>query len=179
MNRETYYSPLPGDIGLVRMLGVGGPFIRFGQWLNGDGFADFEHAFMFIGGDLIIEAYPGGAQVNNMSKKYMPAEINWCTGISNLWSTEQRAMVPKAAMKYKGVPYSVLDYFAIAAHTLHIPGGPLLKNYVSSTKHMICSQLCDQIASDCGVKIFDDGRWPGYISPGGLYTRDREILQQR
>lgn len=166
------YEPLPGDIGLVEMPGIGGPFIRFGQWLNGDGFENFEHAFMYLGQDLIIEAYPGGAQVNSMSEKYEPAQVDWCTGIAKLWTDDARSRATRAALKYTGVPYSFLDYLAIASHTLHVPGGPLLKNYVASTKHMICSQLCDQVASDCGVKIFDDGRWPGYVSPGALYERD-------
>jgi hypothetical protein len=168
------FTPQPGDIGLVTMGGMPGRLIRIGQWLNGDKFANFEHAFVYLGHNTIIEAEPGGAKVTGLH--YAESSIHWCSGIAKLWTDEKRSHVLPAARRYSGVPYSAADYFAIAAHTLHIPGNRLLKNYVASTKHMICSQLADQVAQDCGVQIFDDGEWPGYVSPGGLYVRDLELL---
>lgn len=167
------FHPQPGDIGLVTMAGNSGKLIRIGQFLNGDKFANFEHAFVYLGGGVIIEAEPGGAKITGLH--YDPNKVYWCTDIAKLWSDRQRKNALLAARKYKGTPYSAADYFAIAAHTLHLPGSTLLKNYVASSKHMICSQLADQIAQDCGVQIFDDKEWPGYVSPGGLYQRDLEL----
>jgi hypothetical protein len=155
------------------MGGDAGKWIRVGQFLNHDGFENYEHAFVSLGGGLIIEAEPGGAQIT--AQHYSPSDIHWCTGIGKLWTDEKRSHVLAAARKYKDVPYSAADYFAMAAHTLHMPWSPLLKKYVASSKHMICSQLADQVAYDCGVQIFDDHRWPGYVSPGGLYRRDLKL----
>jgi hypothetical protein len=30
---------------------------------------------------------------------------------------------------------------------------------------MMCSQLADQCRADGGSHLFDDGRWPGYVTP--------------
>jgi hypothetical protein len=66
------------------------------------------------------------------------------------------------------VPYSFLDYAALAAHRWHIPT-PGLKRFVGDTGHMICSQLVDQAAADGGWRLFDDQRWPGFVTPGALW----------
>src|SRR6202000_625782 len=166
--------PQPGDIGPVTMGGSAGKLIRVGQFLNHNGFENFEHAFVSLGGNLIIEAEPGGARIT--TQHYDPSTIHWCTGISKLWTDQARSHVAAAARRYEGVPYSAADYFAIAAHTLHLPWSPLLKNYVASTKHMICSQLADQVALDCGVRIFPYEYWNGYVTPGGLYERDLGLV---
>lgn len=169
------YIPQPGDIGLTLINGDAGRLIRLGQFLNGDGFSTFEHAFVYLGGNKIIEAEPGGAKI--LDFHYDSKTVHWCTGIAKLWTFDERTLVPAVAARYMGTPYSAADYFALVAHRLHVPGGPALKNYVASSKHQICSQLADQIASDCGVKIFDDGSWPGYVTPGGLYERDLQLLK--
>ncbi|MFD0528968.1 hypothetical protein ACFQ1I_21760 [Kitasatospora arboriphila] len=80
----------------------------------------------------------------------------------------QRAAVVAAARGYIGVPYSAADYFALGAHRLRLPVGPLIKGYVASSRHMICSQLVDQCYLDAGVHLFSDGRWPGYVTPADL-----------
>jgi hypothetical protein len=35
---------------------------------------------------------------------------------------------------------------------------------------MICSQLVDYCYRQNGVELFHDGRWPGYVTPGCLYS---------
>lgn len=159
-------DPLPGDFGLVKMGGEAGRLIRIGQWLNGDGFADYEHAFIYAGDGQIVEAEPGGA-------KCVPLHYDgvlWSTGIPRQLRPfgDQRAAIVKAARGYTGTPYSFADYLALAAHRLHIPA-PGLREYIASSGHMICSQLVDQCYQDAGVHLFDDGRWPGYVTPGSLY----------
>jgi hypothetical protein len=32
----------------------------------------------------------------------------------------------------------------------------------------MCSQLVDQVLTGCGARLFDDGRWPGYVMPADL-----------
>jgi len=143
-----------------------GRLIRIGQWLNGDGFADYEHAFVYLGGGQLVEAQPGGAELRPLSV-YDGRPALWSTGRYAL-TDAQRAAIAAAARGYIGVPYSAADYVALAAHRFHLPVGPLIKGYVASSRHMICSQLVDQCYLDAGVHLFSDGRWPGYVTPADL-----------
>lgn len=158
--------PRPGDFAVVRMHGTPGALIRVGQWLNGDGFANVEHAFVLVGDDALVEAEPGGARVTPLTA-YDPSGLHWSAGHIQLTS-DQRAAIVAAAHRYLGTPYSFLDYGALAAHRFRLPGSGLLKGYVADTRHMICSQLVDQCYRDAGVHLFRDGRWPGYVTPADL-----------
>ncbi|MEV0372938.1 hypothetical protein AB0I10_24460 [Streptomyces sp. NPDC050636] len=157
--------PLPGDIGLTQISGITGRLIRLGQWLNGDGFADYQHAFLVLPDDRLLEAVPGGARVRPLAQ-YTGANVLYVC--PERLTEQQRTAICDAATRYVGVPYSFLDYLAIAAHRFHIPL-PGLRRYIASTRHMICSQLVDQCYLDAGVHLFADGRWPGYVTPMALY----------
>ena len=149
----------PGDIGLCTIKGEVGKLIRVGQWLNGDGFSRYTHAFVMGDGDTIVEAQPGGAV-------HVPQRHG---GILWLPCPDQyRRGVVEAALGLVGTPYSALDYFALAALRLHIPSHEL-HDYVRSTGHMICSQLADEAARRGGWNIFKDGRMPQDVTPGDLW----------
>lgn len=158
--------PQPGDFAVVRMNGATGRLIRLGQWLNGDGFADYEHAFVYIGDGLVVEAEPGGARRGSLGY-YAHAPMLWSTGRIAL-TDGQRATVVAAALGYVGVPYSFVDYLSIMALRFRLPV-PWLHRYVANSGHMICSQLVDQCYQDAGIRLFPDGRWPGDVTPGDLY----------
>ena len=159
-------APLPGDFAVVRIPGDVGRLIRVGQWLNGDGYADYEHAFISVGGGELVEAEPGGARLASLTEYAALAPV-WSTGRITL-TDEQRAALVAAAHRYIGVPYSFLDYgsLALARFRLRLP---VVKRYVADTHHMICSQLVDQCYQDAGVHLFRDGRIPGDVTPGDLY----------
>lgn len=161
------YAPQPGDIGLTQIGGRVGFAIRFGQLLDGDGFANYEHAFVWIGGGNLVEAEPGGARQANI-REYATDTVEWLRCPPDLGSA-----VAAAALTLVGVPYSFLDYAAIAAHRLHIPY-PQLKTYIASSGHMICSQLCDRAAQLGGWHLYNDDRWPGYITPGDIWKLVQE-----
>jgi cell wall-associated NlpC family hydrolase len=157
-------QPQPGDFGVVQMGGDSGKWIHIGEIANGDGFANYEHAFVYVGGGQIVEAEPGGAKETQVHY----GNVLWSTDHISL-TLRQRMDIVEAAHRYIGVPYSAADYFAIAAKRLKLgPLVPGLKDYVASSKHMICSQLVDQCFSDAGVHLFKDGRWPGYVTPAAL-----------
>lgn len=157
----TDYPPQPGDIGLVRVKGRVGALIRLGQWLNGDGARDYEHAFVFVGAGRIVEAEPGGALLGYLGE-YADRPIAWLHCPAG-----RGPAVADAARQLIGRPYSWLDYLALAAHRLHIPV-PGLRRYIGDTGHLICSQLADQAAQMGGWTLFADSRWPGFVTPGAL-----------
>ncbi|MGW1194744.1 hypothetical protein ACWD4B_02620 [Streptomyces sp. NPDC002536] len=168
-------TPMPADIGLTQIAGPTGRLIRVGQWLNGNGFADYEHAFLVLPGGKLLEAEPGGARIRPL-EEYTHSRVLYVypPGLTG----QQRVAVCAAAGRYVGVPYSFLDYGAIAAHRFRLPL-PGLRRYVASTRHQICSQLVDQCYQDAGVHLFADGRWPGYVTPMALYgllARGEQVL---
>lgn len=157
-------------IGLVPIGGAGGRLIRIGQALNGDGFSDFEHAFVALPGNMAIEAEPGGARIVPLGYQ----GIHWCEGLYGLLDASAQALVPVKAQQLEGIPYSWLDYGALFTRRLRIPV-PGLREYIAASGHLICSQLCDELYLRLGAHIFQDGRWPGYCTPGSLYQRDLEL----
>jgi hypothetical protein len=157
------YDPQPGDIGVVRIKGDVGTLIRLGQWLNGDGWTDYEHAFVYVGKGQIVEAEPGGARITELTE-YADRDIAWLR-----CPAEHRDAVAAAARSLEGTPYSFADYFAIAAHRLHLPI-PGLRHYVASSGHLICSALADRAAQLGDWNLFSDGRWNGFVDPADLWT---------
>lgn len=158
------YEPRPGDIGVTQITGNVGLLIRAGQFLNGTGFANYEHAFVYVGNGLIVEAEPGGAREVELTE-YNGRDVAWLR-----CPDQHRDTVAAAAQRFTdpAVPYSAADYFALAAHRLRLPV-PWLRGYVRSSGHMICSQLADRAAALGGWHLFADGRWDGYVTPGDIW----------
>jgi hypothetical protein len=154
-------KPQPGDYGCTPLNDADGPLIRLGQFLNGNGFRNYEHAFVWTGPDTIVEAEPGGAV--EVPFHY---DLGSCVISATPLTGTQRTAIVAAARSYIGTPYSFADYAALAAHRLHIPA-PGLRDYVADTGHMICSQLTDRAFCDAGVHLFS-GIWQGYVTPAML-----------
>jgi hypothetical protein len=153
----------PGDFSLTKIRGGAGLAIRIGQALLGDGFRDFEHAFVNLGDRMIIEVEPGGAVICEMH--YAPS-----TTVTSDWplTDEQRQALVTAARAYEGVGYGWLDYLALAAHRFHLPI-PGLRRLIESRGRLICSAMIDAIYADAGLEMFADHRWPGYVTPADLW----------
>lgn len=156
--------PQPGDIGLVSIKGITGWLIRVGQWINGDGYANYEHAFIMVDPDTLVEAEPSGA----IHTTFTDRPVLWIH-----CPARYRRAVADAALELVGTPYSFADYLAIAAVRLHIPSRAL-RRYVTSSKHMICSQLVDEAARRGGWDLFTDGRLPQDVTPGDLWQLTKE-----
>jgi hypothetical protein len=165
---ETEITPLPGDFACLQISGQVGELIRVGQWLCGDGFHNFEHTEVKVDDTQTLGAYPGGADLVTLPPVADQSRWLWSAGVIPL-TDAQRAAIVKTAMSLRGTPYSALDYFAIAAHRLHIPDPDNeLERYIGETGHMICSQLVDYCYMTAGVHLFNDKRWPGYVTPADL-----------
>lgn len=155
-----------GDFGVVPIPGRAGRLIRFGQWLNGDGYADYEHAFVVVSPIQVVEARPSGAGYAALGRK--GAVYYSCP-------EDHRPLVADAARSLIGRPYSALDYFALAAKRFHLPlSTALLRTRMEQTGELICSQLVDLAYQMGGVQLYDDGRQPGDVTPGDLYQLVRE-----
>jgi hypothetical protein len=162
---------LPGDFAVVPISGPAGKLISVGEWLNGSAFGDYDHAEIYVGladpnapYGYTMGAYPGGARLYPV-----PAEQEdwlWSSGHIRLTPAQRDAIV-KNAMACKGIGYSAADYFALAAHHLHVPV-PGLRDYIEDSGHMICSQLVDFCYAKAGVRLFADNRWEGYVTPADL-----------
>lgn len=151
-------EPGLGDIGVTQIRGDVGFLIRLGQLLNGSGWANFEHAFCYVGNGQIVEAEPGGARAAELDE-YDARTIVWVR-----CPDERRTAVAAAARGLIGTPYSIADYIAIAARRFHIPG---LRHIALRTSSMICSTLA--------VIAARRGGWPllmpqpaGYVVPDDL-----------
>jgi hypothetical protein len=155
--------PLPGDFGLVSISGIGGLLVRIGQWLLGDGWSDFHHAFLVLDNGEILEAEPGGARIVPLSN------YDGTNAVYSDWdlTDAQRADLVAAARPLVGTPYSWLDYLSLALVRFRIRP-EWLKRYVADTGHLICSQLCDLVYLRAGLHMFQDGRDPMDVTPGDL-----------
>ncbi|QIN94086.1 enoyl-CoA hydratase/carnithine racemase-like [Streptomyces phage Wakanda] len=153
--------PRPGDFGLSRIGGFVGWWIGMGQLITGDA-SRYTHAFIVLDDETVIEAMPGGAVITPLS------EYRGKAVFSNLSLTdEQRATVVREGRALKGVPYSFLDYLALAlAHFGFKP--KRLRKYITNKGHMICSQLVDEVYRRAGIHMFNDGRLPQDVTPGDL-----------
>lgn len=185
----------PADFACVPMAGVPGKLVQLGQFLNGDGFQDYQHVLGYAGyfirtpdpglrngkpvpmvgtgpGHYVMEANPGGARLRRLDcrPEKIPGSL-WSSGRIPL-TQQQRDKIWQAAWGYLGTPYSALDYFALATKRLHLfPADELFKRYVETNKHMICSQYIDRSYSDGGYKLFTDDRWDGDVTPLDLAHR--------
>jgi cell wall-associated NlpC family hydrolase len=158
-------EPQAADFFLAPMVGRVGKLIGVGQMLNGEGFRKYQHAGIYLGSGMTLEAYPGGAIYGSIDR-FAPESLVWSTGLVAL-SPRDRERIVSIARTYLGTPYSFLDYGALAAKRFHIPA-PHLKAFIESGGHMICSQLVDRVYEEADVHLFSDGRWPGYVTPASL-----------
>lgn len=167
---------LPGDYACRNMGGTPGKLISVGEWLNGNGFSIYDHAEVYVGladkagpYGYTMGAYPGGAHLVALQECQVaePGKYGflWSSGKILLTDAERTAIV-SCAMACKGIPYSALDYFALAAHRLHIPV-PGLRDYIKDTRHLICSELVDFCYMTAGVHLFHNV-WQGYVTPAML-----------
>lgn len=152
----------PGDIGLTRIGGLLGFFVSLGQHLAGDS-SRYTHAFLVLDDETVIAAQPGGARIDPISD-YENKSIYLQRDLTD----DQRAIIVSEARLLEGLPYSFLDYLAIALARFGIKP-KWLKKYIANTGHMICSQLCDEVYRKAGINLFNDGRLPQEVTPGDLF----------
>jgi uncharacterized protein YycO len=162
-------EPLPGDFGLTKIRGLAGAFVNFGQWFVGD-FAPVQHALVYVGNGLVVQAMPSGAEV--IALEDASDVVQWSTGLIDL-TDEERFEIGVQALCLVGTPYSFLDYVSIALERLGVRPR-FIRDYVASSGHLICSQLVCEAYSRAGVELFP-GTFPGDVTPGDLHKLLKEL----
>ena len=173
--------PEPGDLCVCRISGAGGIAIDFAEWFNGaKAFSHWDHVRIALGDGMILQAEPHGAVI--VPHDPQPGEL-WSTGLPDLaLDAAQKSQVQELGEQLKGTPYSALDYWALAAHKMHIPDWKIwpdttadarvtLRQYIVTSGHQMCSQLADYFRLRLGSHLFDDGRWEGFVTPWDIGHR--------
>lgn len=181
----------PGMFGLAVIGGNVGKLIKLGQRVVDGKDYNFTHAFLVVDENRVIEAEPGGAVFAPVSKyesrddvlfsdlpiqlAVKEAEASWAkVGYSfamddaaGAYEAILRRRISLFGQECEGVPYSYLDYFALALErfNVHIKA---VQNRVAREDRMICSQLVDWAYDQVGIHLFNDGRLPQDVTPGDL-----------
>jgi len=169
----------PGDVMFARHVRPlsADLLIKWGQLLLGEPGYPHHVAVVTTVGDRmrpyprIVQAMPSGAEEIRLGPQHLGPDYVYLRPAYRVAATDYGGMaecVAAAARAYVGTPYSFADYVAIAGWHFGVKNGPI-RRYVTSSKHMICSQLADQALSDAGFHVFDDGRLPQDVTPSALY----------
>ena len=181
----------PGDVIFPTIDGYAGILVGAGQILLGDATKEewkVRHVAMVTQaqrvGSLphIVQAMPHGAEEVQLSPESFasgfpilrPHYYEQGGVFSDPPYPAQSYDAAESARRYIGVPYSFLDYAAIAGrHALAMQPTKRtpFDNYITTTGHMICSQLVDQALTDTDYHVFDDGRIPQDVTPAALYRK--------
>jgi cell wall-associated NlpC family hydrolase len=164
----------PGDLLVTNITGDVGKWIGFGEFLDSASFDHpfnrelreldvFSHAAVYVGDGNIVEAEVGGARSYTLDEYLDGRPLMFSTGLLGV-DAATGLKIAAEAKKLIGVPYSFVDYAAIATHRLHLPA-PGLEQYIKDSGHLICSQLADLAYQRAGVQLFADNRWNGDVTP--------------
>jgi len=170
-------SPQAGDFACVHTRGNTGTLITVAEYMNGSASSWYDHACVYVGQPdknapygYVMGAQPRGARLSPLRHAQVTGEDRnwiWSTGRIAAMTDAQYQLIIRNALACKGIGYSAADYFALAARRFHVPV-PGLKDYIASSGRLICSQLVDWCYAQAGVRLFTDGRWPGYVTPADL-----------
>lgn len=159
----------PGDFLLTT---IGSPtvngLVTIGQAASGR-WSKFSHAAVYVGGPdrLVIEMAPGGIKVRSLGDfaGRLLAISSW-----PLSGAERDSIVMSAWEDYRREPpihYGWPNYPLIGAARLGLQPR-WAREYLAGEAYQICSQWVDRLYWYAGVKLFDDGRLPGLVSPADL-----------
>lgn len=162
--------PQPGDFRIVPVKGWAGLGIEVGQFLNHEGWSHHDHAEIYIGqvpgrdGEWTASSYSDGTGL----RPYAPVDGEvWSSGKIPLTEAERQGIV-SWCLAHQNVGYGWWDYLELVFHHFGI-NDPALKRSIASSHHAICSQFVDMAYSEGGdVHLFNDGRWPGDVTPAAL-----------
>jgi hypothetical protein len=159
MTTTAQYEPRPGDYAVVKTGGLIGRLIRIGTTSR------WNHNFIYLGDDLIIEARPIGVKFGKASK-YNILAYNKHEDLTS----EQRKDIVDFAIDQVGKSYGYLDIFILFLRILGL-GLPPSRLWVRLAKRQgyICSEL---VAEAYAYADFTLRNKPdALVTPGDLAER--------
>jgi uncharacterized protein YycO len=153
------YEPKLGDYGVVRTNGFSARCIQIGT------LSKWNHAVIYIGNNLIVEANPAGVQISS-ADKYSVIVWNQHEDLTN----EERKNIVKWALSQVGESYSFLTIALIVFRTLGfkvLVGKLAIK--LAQKEGYICSELVAECYSKTGHPLCSKPDWQ--IVPGDLAER--------
>lgn len=187
------HQPLPGSFFLRHIAGGRGRWVAAAQaFVRGGSY--WTHAGMVLDNDQIIYGQPGGARIAPLSKVCDGQPVLFCDlpvqrataayqakfgdATTPMYVGVLRRWIVAEARKLEHTKYSYLDYPVLGlaewAHSNRWHGklaakfATWLREYVNRTGHLICSALVDRAYLTAGIHLFDDGRFPGDVTPQDL-----------
>lgn len=155
-----FYTPRPGDYGVVKTNGIVAKLIRLGT------LSRWNHAVICIEGDLIVEARPIGVRFGKASKYNIIAWNKHEVGLSD----EQRNTIKDYALEQVGKPYGYLDILTLFLRIIGLRIPPVkLWNHLSQRQGFICSELVAEAYSEAGFKLINKPL--NLVTPGDLAER--------
>jgi len=138
-------KPNIGDFFVVRTTGWAARLIQLGTW------SKWNHAGIYIGDDMIIEARPQGVTLSDISK-YDNHDILWSTSFEPPFTEAEGEKLRSFALNFVGHEYGVWSILATGFKCLGISLLPAIKR-AESENGVICSQLVAWIWSHMGRKL--------------------------
>jgi cell wall-associated NlpC family hydrolase len=151
------YEPRFGDFGVVKTGGIAALLIRVGTSSR------WNHAFICIGDDLIVEANPTGVEISPVSKYPL---IGW--NCHQTLTAKQRQVIVSLAMETVGKPYSFLTIFNIILRIIGLKmlaDTKIMKKLALKTGY-ICSELVEECYRKAGVPLIKKEDFK--VTPGDL-----------
>ena len=154
------YQPQRGDYGIVKTNGIIGYLIQLGT------LTQYNHAFIYVSHDQIIEATPRhGVKI---SPVLTYDNIVWNQHEAR--TDEQRDAIVREALKHLGNRYSFIDYLAIVLSVVGLRVPKVLTNHLGKSTDEICSQLTVRAIRAAGIPI--EGKKPDFlVKPSDLIYR--------
>lgn len=154
------YVPCPGDFGVVKTDGIIGRLIRIGTASR------WNHAFIYVGEGIIVEANPTGVAISPVTKY---PHIAW--NQHDTLSKKVRDKIVESAYAEVGKPYAFLD---IASLILRILGLRFIRpnviwNKLSRQNSWFCSELVSYCYRTSGLTLVN--KKDDLVTPGDLAER--------
>jgi hypothetical protein len=162
------YEPEPGDIFLTRIGGFVGGAISLGQSLVALSPSVYTHSGVVLDHGFVIAAQPAGARIDPIESILDDRPLAFLPVPA--WAEDRRKAIVATARALEGRPYGFEDYLWIGLSRLGIRPG-WLRNKVATDERLICSAFADRVWMLNGIRLFDDGRLLGAVTPGNLSTR--------
>ena len=157
----TDYVPAIGDLGIVTTRGFLARAIQFGT------LSRWNHAFIYVGNGLIIEATPKGIILNPLSD-YDHIDIVW--NKHQPWNDEEasRNFIVSEAHRLLNLPYNWTNIVRIVFRVLGLKvlANTKLMERLAQKDGYICSEMVAELYAKSGNSLL--AKDPAVTSPGDL-----------